>query len=372
MSRFAKYLVVAILGLPCSGHASEAPQVGGSSSEADNIANAIVVCRANPKVQGCDPVLAFAAAVDQVNASVGLPGAKDAAAVAKDTTSTAAGNGRILPESSGGTSDSSGGKKSSVAFSASTDTKNANIVWTIPLQTVGNRNNSLAVSFQTPVNQDQDFENFATLDGLEKATSIGLKYYLLDARQGPFVFSINAKYGAEKHVYYSSIDLAKSTVTKHPFQAGAALEFLIKDSASSTSDRIQYNSSFGISYNYQESFTDGGEVGQTQILCPSVTSGFSKCVSGFIDAPDKDHKDLFTFDYKMVGKSFAIDPAITYDAHSHEYGIQIPIYLLPNSSKFFTGGIRYDWNSEKHESVVGVFVSSPLCIIPGNTKCSGG
>ncbi|MGH6644045.1 MAG: hypothetical protein ACREE0_01440 [Phenylobacterium sp.] len=65
-----------------------------------------------------------------------------------------------------------------------------------------------------------------------------------------------------------------------------------------------------------------------------------------------------------------MNPTATYDAQSGEYGFQLPVYVLNSKTKGLTAGVRYDWTSEKHKSVVGIFVTSAFCVLPGYDGCT--
>ena len=371
MKRITSLLTLAILTLPSVASAAvgtDTPQFGDETAK---IAHAVTTCRATPSIKGCDQVLLFATAVDQVNQTAAA-GSGNAATIAPSVPATVA--GRILPVQSGTALPPPDSPKASPAleFTATTTTKTASIGWTVPIGRQGNVNQALTFTVQTPIDQDADFENVATLDGMTKSTTVEMKYSRFDAVGAPWLIQVNAKYGAEQHTFFSSTDLAKSSTTRYPYQVGASFDLLLRDKALSTPDSIQFNSSIGLSYNFQHAYTDGGKSPDKQVLCPAATAGPVKCISGFIDAPIKTDKNLIAVNYKLISKSFAIAPSITYNASSHEYGIGFPLYLIPNASSFLTGGFRYDWNSDKHESVLGVFVTSPLCLIPGKSKCSGG
>jgi hypothetical protein len=183
-----------------------------------------------------------------------------------------------------------------------------------------------------------------------------------------WMVSLNGKVGYEAHTYYDGMTLAKSMVDRTPAQLGVSGTYVFD----------QGNWSGTLSYNYQKAYEDGGASGKMQTLCPTKGNPVLKCINGYIGAPTEKDKDLLSLEARYIsppGKfpiPFGIDPTVTYDAHSGVYGVEVPIYVVANASKSLTGGIRYDWTSDKHQSVVGVFVASAFCILPGYKGCPSG
>ncbi len=182
----------------------------------------------------------------------------------------------------------------------------------------------------------------------------------------PFwLFSLNGKMGGEDHTYYNGVTLAKSTVTKTPYQFGGA----------ATWDFNEGNSSLSLLYNYQLAYADSNK-GTAQVLCPLTGVVVLKCINGFVGAPTQRVKDLMTVDLRSLVKlpsafqlTLGLDPAVTYDAAANSYAVQFPIYFLKDATNGLSGGIRYDWTSSQHVSVVGVFVASSFCVLPGANAC---
>jgi hypothetical protein len=180
--------------------------------------------------------------------------------------------------------------------------------------------------------------------------------------------STNGKVGYEQHSFFDGTSLAKSTLDRTPWQVGLAGTYVFHGGVSSVT----------LSYNYQRSYEDGGKDGKMQTLCPTTGTTVLKCVAGYINPPLRQDKDLFALDYRYISPPgtfpipIGIDPGVTYDANSGAYGFQLPIYVIADKSKNLTGGLRYDWTSDKHESVVGIFVTSGFCVLPGYSGCSTG
>jgi hypothetical protein len=186
----------------------------------------------------------------------------------------------------------------------------------------------------------------------------------LDAANVPiplWMFSLNSKVGYEQHVYYDLTSLSKSTLNKTPYQFGGEATYVFTSG----------NESLNLTFNYQQAYQDADK-GVTQTKCKVTVSPNINCVTGFIGAPTTQDKALLSLDYRFVGSSlpiigtrYGIDPGFTYDAKARSEAVQFPVYLMTDSSKNLTGGIRYDWTSTSHVSTVGLFVSAAFSLLPG-------
>jgi hypothetical protein len=178
-----------------------------------------------------------------------------------------------------------------------------------------------------------------------------------------WILAANGTVGYEQHVFYDPLSLAQTNANKTPFQVGVELTHVFADGTAS----------INLSFNYQRSFEDSNN-GVTQTACKSSAAPVLSCVSGFIGAPTLANKELFEIDarwiptVKLFGTEFPVgfDPGITYDANADSEAVQFPIYLFTSDSKQLSGGIRYNWTSTNHQSVVGVFVSAAFGILSGD------
>jgi hypothetical protein len=430
----------------------------GLSPEERDVLRAIVACKTDASPAYCPMFQTMFAKIEASKAPA--PRAQTAVAVRETMATYRAGIAQI-PETPVAASDFASGHGSgpvgqsippkgghaTVDLAATSDTKTASIALNIDLSpTTSDAVKSLSITAQTPFGQGQDYQNLATLDGLTKATSIGLQYTLLTIRSTSnatmittpryqdtcqalvrelvaadptvkinpdwlepngcnargvltlvqangnlgdqktaliealdtlrqtgiptidslWLLSANGKVGYEQHSFFDGATLAKDTRDRTPFQLGVAGTYVFKGGVNSLT----------LSYNYQRAYKDGAPGGQTQTLCPPTGSPVLKCVSGYINAPVETEKDLIGLDYRYISPPGAfpipigVNPAFTYDARSGVYGVQVPIYIVVNKAKSLTGGVRYDWTSDKHQSIVGVFVASAFCVLPGFSGCA--
>jgi len=185
-----------------------------------------------------------------------------------------------------------------------------------------------------------------------------------------WIASLNARYGYAQHTFYDSKSLLKEQPNYYPFQVGGNITIL---PPVTWARFIPTTGTFSINLgaNFQKTIMDSMNSTQ-QVECKATTAPIIKCVNGYIGPPTVQDKYLLSFDIRYVDKlfklPFGIDPGVTYDARSGQYAFQFPVYLFENSSKSLAGGIRYDWTNVKHESVVGLFVSSAFGVAPTFTS----
>jgi hypothetical protein len=166
------------------------------------------------------------------------------------------------------------------------------------------------------------------------------------------LYGVTATAGYEAHTFFSSTMLAKTSEDKAPYQFGGYVTYVGASRNWAVSAQI----------NYQSAYTDN----PTKTLCPAGTAPVT-CVTGAFGAPQHTDKALIAAEWRWFGQIFSLptiglDPMVTYDAVSGAYAFDLPIYLFNDGKNNLTGGVRVDWTSVRHDTVVGVFVSKAFSI----------
>ncbi|HEY2707127.1 MAG TPA: hypothetical protein VGI95_03670 [Caulobacteraceae bacterium] len=174
------------------------------------------------------------------------------------------------------------------------------------------------------------------------------------------LYGLSGTVGYEAHSFLTSPTLAKATENKWPVQVGGYLTRVSATGDSALTGQIAY----------QSAFTDK----TSKTLCPAGPAPVT-CVTGSLGPPSHDSKLLIAAEWRWFGRvaslpSFGVDPMVTYDALSGAYAFDLPVYLLNDATHNLTGGIRVDWTSVKHRTVVGVFVTKAFNIA-GRTTPTG-
>ena len=167
--------------------------------------------------------------------------------------------------------------------------------------------------------------------------------------------SVNGKIGYEDHDYFDPTTFVKTSANELPFQVGIEGTYVWGHLG---------QQAINISFNYQRTFKDSGS---SETRCLSAAPPAITCATGFFGAPSLKTKELAGIDYRYIGKAFGmpfgVNPGFTYDGIDGSYAFQFPLYLFSDSNHHLTGGVRYDWTSTKHVSMVGVFASAAFGIL---------
>jgi hypothetical protein len=174
-----------------------------------------------------------------------------------------------------------------------------------------------------------------------------------------FTGGAQASVGYNSFAYYLPATLAKESQSDVPWSVGGHLGALPAWFGAPTL--------FDLSVNYQHAFSASPSGTQ----CKSVNAAIT-CQTGAFGAPKSQEKWLVALDantqmwvparVQWLGKFVGLSPQITYDAKSHEKGIDLPIYLIQDSKGNLIGGITPGWTSSQHLTI-GLFVGAPFSFV---------
>jgi hypothetical protein len=111
----------------------------------------------------------------------------------------------------------------------------------------------------------------------------------------------------------------------------------------------------GAGYEYSRTFKGGT---QTQICTPIGTSSATSCANGALAPPTEKIDHILFVEGRMIVDArhrFALSPRVEYGVKTHDYGVQLPIYLAGNKDRILDGGIGIGWTNIDHWGV-GIFV----------------
>lgn len=184
------------------------------------------------------------------------------------------------------------------------------------------------------------------------------KYRLLALGERPLatVYSFNAKAGTESFEYVDTATLKPRSVEETPWSVGFDVTWY----------RLIDRDSFTVSIDRQAAWKAPDEV----ILCPGG-GGPVTCVKGPPGPPVRKDTSLLGVEYRRfdaltLGEStsirFGLALSATYDTEADVYGVEAPLYLVPNGDGMLSGGVRLGWRSDTDEVTLGVFVGAPLSL----------
>ncbi len=123
---------------------------------------------------------------------------------------------------------------------------------------------------------------------------------------------------------------------------------------------------FTVSATYQRAY----EAADEEIFCPAATALPVRCVQARGAPPERDNNLLlsaglrhqFMSDGRLL--NVAVAPLVTYDALDDVWGVDLPIYFVPNSDGGLTGGVRFGYRSDReNEFSVGIFIGAAFNIL---------
>jgi hypothetical protein len=85
--------------------------------------------------------------------------------------------------------------------------------------------------------------------------------------------------------------------------------------------------------------------GQGQQICSPIGATTStSCTTASVGAPTKGISRIYSFEIRaVIVKGFAIAPRLEYDQASANYGINLPVYFVPNAQDILNGGLEFGW-----------------------------
>ena len=175
-----------------------------------------------------------------------------------------------------------------------------------------------------------------------------LRFGAFAAPPSPLIlYGLSGTVGYEQHTFYDSTSLAKTTADKVPVGVGGYVTWVTKSRDLSLTGQIDY----------QRAYTDSA----SKILCPAGSAPVT-CVNGSIGAPTATTKVLLAVEARAFESwsnfiPMGVAPMFTFDAKSHAYAFDVPVYLYSDGKNGLTGGVRADWTSVKHRVIFGVFVT---------------
>jgi hypothetical protein len=158
-------------------------------------------------------------------------------------------------------------------------------------------------------------------------------------------YAVNAKVG-HKTFDYLTPQLGEKSEDRLGWSVGASASFIMP-----SREHL-----FAVGIDYGRSYRPGREV----ILCPASNGTDPvECVSGPLGPPIERNSKVLWTEARGGMSSIGYSLRIAHDFESDTTGVDLPIYLLRNAKGALTGGIRLGW-SNKQDTVLGVFLSSPL------------
>ncbi|HEX8573877.1 MAG TPA: hypothetical protein VF759_14125 [Allosphingosinicella sp.] len=113
------------------------------------------------------------------------------------------------------------------------------------------------------------------------------------------------------------------------------------------------------------------EAAEEKLICPPVTTDpASQCKNARGAAPQRNENLLLTagirHQFMRDGTllNLAVAPAVTYDAIDDVFGVELPVYFVPDKDGRLSGGVRFGYRSDREDKfTVGVFFATTFSIL---------
>ncbi|MDB5581947.1 MAG: hypothetical protein JWR80_7123 [Bradyrhizobium sp.] len=178
-----------------------------------------------------------------------------------------------------------------------------------------------------------------------------------------FPASFSWAYGAEGSIGYTKynfLDAAgTSTPAKRvPWGAKGFVSLLPGGSLTSWTGAIEFQRTF----KEKDVVAVCTALAATPVTCPTGPGGLPVRTDKLLGSVEYRH----LFDLSETGflRSLGLSVLATYDAENNDYGVDVPIYLLPNDKGQMIGGVRFGYTSTKdgHDFVAGIFVGTAFSL----------
>lgn len=191
----------------------------------------------------------------------------------------------------------------------------------------------------------------AAYDDPETAVRKHAEFLGLIFPDGAFAYGIEGRVGYKKHEFVDLTALKVEDDTLSPW--GLRVYYGVMPKA------LQ---SFTVSLDYAEGKKDA----KAGVICPPGSGGPVTCLSGALGPPKEEtrhigaleYRELFPLPETWLVRGVGLAAQVSHDWKNDRTVFDLPIYLVPDAKQNFIGGVRLGWNSEDHDLVAGVFVSS--------------
>ena len=177
-----------------------------------------------------------------------------------------------------------------------------------------------------------------------------------------YLWGISAEYGYDNFDYRSQENLKELEESEEPYSIGFHGGIHFRDSEFFS---LLNGALLSAGFKYQKSF----ESGSTKTLCPTnsdSTDTYIECTTSIFDPPSMKIKRLYHLEIRNQFQKFAYSFKFTFDDSNKDKSIDFPFYLVRDSKKSLTGGVRLGWtHTEKSGSdyVFGIFIRSAFSFV---------
>ena len=196
-----------------------------------------------------------------------------------------------------------------------------------------------------PVNKKGQVSELADLDGLVGTTRAELAWTRHIASATHRKFYARVAGAAPRFEYRTVPGLKSASARKAAFSGAAGIAF---------TTNVQV---IRVGYRYEQTYNPAS----TQSVCVPANLGVTDaltCTSLVVGAPHLSRKNIVDGEYRVVfAKYISASVGISHNVDSGVTGFDVPIWMIPDASGSFGGGIRLGYRSDGHRHpTLSIFV----------------
>jgi hypothetical protein len=204
---------------------------------------------------------------------------------------------------------------------------------------------ALSLGVIGPVNKKGQVSELADLDGLVGTTRVELAWTRHIAAATHRKFYARVAGAAPRFEYRAVPGLNSASVRKPVFSAAAGIAF-------TTNAQV-----IRLGYRHEHTYNPAN----SQSVCVPANLGVVGaliCTSLVVGAPSRSRKNIVEGEYRAAfAKFISASVGVSHNVDSGVTGIDIPVWMIPDASGSFGGGVRFGYRSDSHKRpTLSIFV----------------
>lgn len=169
-------------------------------------------------------------------------------------------------------------------------------------------------------------------------------------------FGLQGAIELQSFKYVDPLSLAGSKDKEISWSAGAHYTWYVRETPTALTFAADYERAY--------------KADDAVILCPaSAGPNPVECVNKPDAPPTPDKSLLVTANLRhrfLINDElsrFAISPKVVYDAMDNEFGVELPVYFIPDGKEGLVAGVKAGYQSEEDEFAIGIFIGAAFGLV---------
>lgn len=192
-----------------------------------------------------------------------------------------------------------------------------------------------------------DCDNFDLTDVVGDDRSLERAFYHEVAPSQPLLYEVSARYQPEELNYLDATTFLPASLERGSGSVGVSV------------GRFFVNQLVSVGYRYEVAHQEGPSA---EICIPVGTDGALRCRKAPLGRPVRRESSVGSAQLRgYFGRNLAWNPQFTYRFKDQEWGVQVPLYFVPNEAGL-VGGVTPAYNSVDHKWTFSVFFGKTFSI----------